>query len=122
MTRATVRESREHDRAAISGLSALIEQSPGGTTSRHHVLNMSEHGLGIDGLTLAVGAPISFLIAGHGISHLGRGRVAHRTDTITGVAVDRWHGAPEAIRGLIAGEAELGQRLAREAAYVTDWS
>jgi hypothetical protein len=120
MGRATVRDSREHDRAALSGLSALIEQSPGGGTSRHQVLNMSEHGLGIDGLTLAVGARFSFLLAGHGIHHLGRGRVAHRTGTITGAAVEHWHGAPEAIRGLISGKAELGQRLAHEAAYITE--
>jgi hypothetical protein len=122
MGRATVRDFREHDRAALSGLSAVIEQSPGGITTRHQVLNVSEHGLGIDGLALAVGARVSVLLAGHGINHLGRGRVVHRTDTITGAAVEHWPGAPEAIRALIGGEAELGRRLAPEAAYITDWS
>jgi hypothetical protein len=41
------------DRAAVSGLSALIEQSPGAATRRHQVLNVSEQGMLIDGLALA---------------------------------------------------------------------
>ena len=98
--RATVSDSRGHDRAVSTWLSAVIEQSPGGM-SRHQVLNVSEHGLGIDGLTLAIGDRISFLLAGRGMNHLGRGRVAYRTGTITGIAVDHWHGAPEAIRALL---------------------
>jgi hypothetical protein len=118
--RATVRESRAHDRAALSGLSAVIEQSPGATTRRHRVLNVSEHGIAIDGLAAAVGTRICFRVAGGGINHLGRGRVVHHTGTIAGVAVEHWHGAPEAIRALISGEPEVGQRLA--VAYVSEWS
>lgn len=118
--RATVWDSREHGRAALSGLSAVIEESPGGTTRRHPVLNVSEQGIQIDGLALGVGARISFLLEGRGINHIGRGHVAHRTGTILGVAVDHWHGAPETIRALISGEAELGLPLTD--AYVTEWS
>ena len=110
-----------HDRTAVSGLSAVIEASPGAITRRHQVLNVSEQGMLIDGLALAlVGAQISFVLAGRGISHVGCGRVAHRTDTSAGVAVDRWHGAPEAIRALITGESELAPRPVD--AYITDWS
>ena len=109
------------DRAAVSGLSALIEASPGAATRRHQVLNVSEQGMLIDGLALLpVGARVSFVLAGRGISHVGCGRVAHRTDASAGVAVDHWHGAPEAIRGLITGESELGSQLVD--AYITDWS
>jgi len=38
----------------------------GGTTSRHHGLNVSEHGMLIDGLALPIGAWITFLLAGRG--------------------------------------------------------
>ena len=109
------------DRAAVSGLSALIAQSPGAATRRHQVLNVSEQGMLIDGLALLpIGARISFVLSGRGISHLGCGRVAHWTDASAGVAVDHWHGAPEAIRALITGESELGPRLVD--AYISDWS
>ena len=87
---------------------------------RHQVLNVSEQGMLIDGLAPRVGARISFVLAGRGISHVGCGRVAHRTDTSAGVAVDHWHGAPEAIRALITGESELRPQLVD--AYITDWS
>jgi hypothetical protein len=120
MGRATVWDSREHDRAALSGLSAVIEPSPRGATTRHPVLNVSEHGAQIDGLTLAVGARISFVLEGCGISHIGRGHVAHRTGTTAGVAIDHWHGAPEAICALLGGVVGLG--LPRADAYVTEWS
>jgi hypothetical protein len=114
-------DSRGHDRAAVIGLSAVIEASPGAITRRHQVLNVSEQGMLIDGLALApVGARVSFVLAGRGISHVGGGRIAHRTDTSAGVAVDHWHGAPEAIRALITGESELRPQLVD--AYITDWS
>ena len=107
----TMSDSRGHDRAAVSGLSALIEASPGALTRRHQVLNVSEQGMLIDGLAPQVGARISFVLAGRGISHVGCGRVAHQTDTSAGVAVDHWYGAPEAIRALITGESELRPQL-----------
>jgi hypothetical protein len=114
-------DSRGDDRAAVSGLSALIEASPGAPTRRHRVLNVSEQGMLIDSLALApVGAQISFVLTGRSMSQVGYGRVAHRTDTSAGVAVDHWYGAREAICGLITGEAELGPRLMD--AYITDWS
>lgn len=99
--------SREHERAAVGGLFAVIEPSPGGTASRHQVLDISERGMRILGLELPVGARVSFVLAGHGISHVGHGHVSHqvqnrsKTDAIAGVAVDHWDGAPEAIRALI---------------------
>ena len=109
------------DRVAVSGLSAVIEASPGAATRRHQVLNVSEQGMLIDGLALApVGARISFVLAGRGVSHVGCGRVAHWTESSAGVAVDHWDGAPEAIRGLVAGEIGRGSRLVD--AYITDWS
>ena len=83
------------------------------------MLNVSEHGIGIDGLAAAVGTQIFFRLAGRGINHLGRGRVVHQTGTIAGVAVERRHGAPEAIQALISGERELGQR--RADAHFTEW-
>ncbi len=116
----TVWHSRKYERGAPSGLSMLIEASPQAATSRHQVLNVGEQGMLIDGLGLPVGAQISFVLAGRGINHAGSGRVAYRTDTTAGVAVDPWHEAPEAIRALISGETELGPR--REDAYITDWS
>jgi len=112
--------SRQHDRVALSGLSAVIEQSQRGTIRRHAALNVSEHGMLIDGLALALGARFSFELAGRGINHVGCGRVAHRTGTIAGVAIGHWYGAPEAICALISGEAALG--LAPADAYVVDWS
>lgn len=120
ITRPTRSDSRGHDRATVSGLSALIEAPPGGITRRHQVLNVSEQGMLLDGLAPLVGAPISFVLAGRSISHVGYGRVAHRTDTSAGVAVDHWHGAPEAIRALITGES--GARPQLVDAYITDWS
>jgi hypothetical protein len=117
----TMWDSRGHDRAAVSGLAALIEASPGATTRRHQVLNVSEQGMLIDGLALLpAGDRISFVLAGRGINHVGCGRVVHRTGTGAGVAVDHWHGAPEAIRGLITGEIDLGPQLVD--AYIADWS
>ena len=120
ITPPTMSDSRAHHRATASGLSALIEASPGAITRRHQVLNVSEQGMRIDGLAPLVGARISFVLAGSGVSHVGRGRIAHRTDTSAGVAVDHWHGAPEAIRALITGESELRPQLVD--AYINDWS
>jgi hypothetical protein len=118
--REAVWNSRKHDRVALSGLSAVIERSHRGTTRRLPVFNVSEHGMLIDGLGLALGARFSFDLAARGINHVGRGRVAHRTGTIAGVAIYHWYGAPEAICALISGEAALG--LPPADAYVTDWS
>ena len=87
---------------------------------RHQVLNVSEQGMLIDGLAPLVGARISFVLAGRGISHVGCGRVAQRMDTSAGVAVDHWHGAPEAIHALITGESEPRPQLVD--AYLNDWS
>jgi hypothetical protein len=120
ITPPTMSDSRRHDRATVGGLSALIEASPGARMRRHQVLNVSERGMMIDGLAPLVGARISFVLAGRGVSHVGCGRVAHRTDTSAGVAVDHWHGAPEAIRALITGESELRPQLVD--AHLNDWS
>jgi hypothetical protein len=116
----TLRDSQTYDHGALSGLSMLIEQPPDGVTSRYQVLNVRERGILIDGLGLPLGAQISFVLAGRDINHAESGRVAYRTDTATGVAVDPWHDAPQAIRALISGETKLGARL--EDAYITDWS
>lgn len=43
-------DARKHQRAAVNGLSAIIEGSPGATARRHPVLNVSEQGMLIDGL------------------------------------------------------------------------
>jgi len=117
--RASAWSSRTHDRAALSRLSAVIDESPEGTTSCHEVLNVSERGMLIDDLTLPAGSRLTFLLAGRGMNHVGRGRVAHQTGTIAGVAIDHWYGAPEAIRALINGEAAF--HLPRADAYVTEW-
>ena len=111
ITPPTMWHSRGHDRATVSGLCALIEGSPRAIARRHRVLNVSEQGMLIDGLAPLVGARISFVLAGGRISHVGCGRVAHRTGTSAGVAVDHWHGAPETIRALITGESELRPQL-----------
>ncbi|MGO9975972.1 MAG: hypothetical protein ACLP01_24855 [Solirubrobacteraceae bacterium] len=95
----------------------LIDEQPETATRRYQVLNVRERGILIDDLQLPVGAHISFILAGRGINHAESGRVAYRTDTATGVAVDPWHEAPEAIRALISGETELGPRL--KDAYIT---
>ncbi len=119
MRGATAWDAREHQRAAVSGLSAVIEGWPGATARRHRVLNVGERGMLIDGLARRVGAQISFVLAGRGVNHAGSGHVAHRTDRTAGVAVDHWHGAPEAIRALVGSESGLGSRAT---AYVSDWS
>jgi hypothetical protein len=113
------REAREHQRAAVSGLSAVIEGSPVAPAGRYRVLDVGEHGILIDGLRRPVGARISFVLAGRGIDHAGSGRVAHRRGRSAGVAVDHWCGAPEAIRALVSDERELGPRAQ---AYISDWS
>ncbi len=118
-SRPTAWSSRAYDRAAISGLTAIIDESPDATTTCHQVLNVSQQGMLIDDLMLPVGAVICFLVAGRGMNHVGRGRVAHQTGTIAGVAIDDWHGAPEAIRALICGDA--ASALPRADAYVTEW-
>ncbi len=84
ITPPTMSDSRGHHRATVSGLSALIEASPGAVARRHQVLNVSEQGMLIDGLAPLVGARISFVLAGRSISHVGCDRVAHRTDTNAG--------------------------------------
>jgi hypothetical protein len=117
----TVWHSRKYDRGAIGGLSMLIEASPQAATSRYQVLNVGEQGMLIEGLGLPVGAQVSFVLAGRGINHAGSGRVAYRTETTAGVAVDPWHEAPQAIRALIGGEVELRPQLKKDA-YITDWS
>ena len=93
----------------------------GGTTSRHHGLNVSEHGMLIDGLALPIGAWITFLLAGRGPQpcRSWSRRSSHRHGRR--FAVDLWHGAPEAIRALISGQTEPGPRVA-DTAYITDWS
>jgi hypothetical protein len=111
--------AREHQRAAVSGLSAVIEGSPGATARRHRLLNVCERGMLIEGVALRVGAQISFAVEGLGISYGGSGRVAHWAGRSAGVAVDHWHGAREAIRALVSGETELGRRAG---AYFSDWS
>jgi hypothetical protein len=112
--------SRTQDRVALTGLSAVIEPSQEGTIRRHPVLNVSEHGMLIDGLAPALGARFAIGLEGGGIDHVGRGRVAHRTGTTAGVAIDHWHGAPDAICALISGEPALG--LPPADAYVADWA
>jgi hypothetical protein len=114
------RDARRHERAAVIGLTAVIEESPRGDAGRYEVLDVSEHGMGIRGLALPVGVGIRFTLAGAGMNHVGLARVAHRTDMVTGVAVDHWDGAPEAIRALISGTIEHRPRL--ENAFVADWS
>ncbi len=83
------------------------------------MLNVCERGMMIEGLALRVGAQVSFAVEGRGINYGGSGRVAHRAGRSAGVAVDHWHGAPEAIRALVSGETELGPRAG---AYFSDWS
>lgn len=112
--------SRTQDRVALTGLSALIEPSQEGSIRRHAVLNVSEHGMLIDDLALALGARFSFELTGRGLNHVGRGRVAYRTGTIAGVAIGHWYGPPEAICALISGEPALG--LPPADAYVADWA
>ena len=64
----------------------------------------------IDGLALPLGARLSFALAGPGISYIGTGRVAYRTEATAGVVVDGWDGAPEALRALIvSGETISGE-------------
>jgi hypothetical protein len=122
--RPTHRDSRKHDRAPISMLSVVITQ-PSGDTNRHAVLDVSERGMLIDGLLLPVGAGIDFVLEDWPLSYVGRGRVAHRTDTAAGVAVDHWHGPPDAIHDLIAGDARRRPQqngYITEDGYITDWS
>ncbi len=107
----TLWNARECDRGAPSGLSIVSDASPRAAASRHRVLNVGEHGILIDGLRLPVGAQISFVLAGRDISRAGFGRVAYRTDTTAGVAVDHWHAAPEAIGALVSDETERRSRL-----------
>jgi hypothetical protein len=87
----------------------------------HHGLNVSEHGMLIDGLALPIGAWITFLLAGRGPQpcRSWSRRSSHRHGRR--FAVDLWHGAPEAIRALISGQTEPGPRVA-DTAYITDWS
>lgn len=118
------RDSRKHDRASISMLSVVITQSSG-DTNRHEVLDVSERGMLIDGLLLPVGARIDFVLEDWPFSYVGRGHVAHQTDTAAGVAVDHWHGAPEAIRDLVAGGTPRRAQqngYVTEDGYITDWS
>ncbi len=110
-------DAREHRRAAVSGLSAVIEGWPGATARRHRVFNVGERGMLVDGLARRVGAQVSFVVAGRGIDHAGCGRVAHRSGRAAGVAVDHWHDATEAIRALVSSGDELGPRAE---ACVTD--
>ncbi|MGA2930172.1 MAG: hypothetical protein ABSG43_30115 [Solirubrobacteraceae bacterium] len=111
--------TRKHQRAAVSGLSAVIEGSPGATARRQRVLNVCERGMLIEGLAARVGAQISFAVEGRGINYAGSGRVAHRTGRNAGVAVDHRRGAAEAIRALVSDVTELGPRAD---AYFSDWS
>lgn len=113
------RDSREHQRAAVSGLSAVIDGSLGAAAGRHRVLNVGERGMLIDGLVRPVGDRISFVLAGRGIDRAGCGRVAHRRGRSAGVAVDHWDGAPETIRALLRDGGEPG---AQAEAYISDWS
>lgn len=117
--RAQACDAREHQRADVSGLWAVIDGLPGATAERHGVLNVGEWGMLINGLVRPVGARISFVLVGRGIDHAGSGRVAHRRGRSAGVAVDHWYGAPEAIRALVGDESELGPGAE---AYITDWS
>ena len=96
------RNARKHQRAAVSGLSAVIEASPEATAGRHRALNVAERGMLIDSLRATVGAQLSFVLAGARINHAGPGWVAHRTGRSASVGVDHWHGAPEAIRALVS--------------------
>jgi hypothetical protein len=117
---ATVWNSRQHDRAAVGGLSVAVELSAGDASRCYPVLNVSEQGMLIDGLTRPVGARVFFRLAGRGVSHLGRGRVAHQTGATAGVAVNHWCGAPDAIRALVSGTAQVG--LPPADVYVAEWS
>ena len=113
-------DAREHERAAVGGLSVLIETSPAATTRRHRVLNVDEHGMLITGLALPVGAQISCVLSGRGLNRAGCARVAHRTHTSAGVALAHRHGLPQAIRALVRVATARGPRP--EHPYVTDWS
>ncbi len=115
--RAPAWDARKHRRAAVSGLSAVIEGWPGATARRRRVLNVGEGGMLVDGLARRVGAQVSFVLAGRGIDHAGCGRVAHRSGKAAGIAVDHWHDATQAIRSLVSGETEL---VSRAEAYTTD--
>ncbi len=118
------RDSRKHDRASVSMLSVVITQ-PSGDTNRHEVLDVSERGMLIDGLLLPVGAGIDFVLEDWPLSYVGRGHVAHRTDTAAGVAVDHWHGPPDAIHDLVAGDTPRRppqNGYITEDGYITDWS
>ncbi len=117
---APVWDSREFDRAHVAALFAVIEDTRAGTRSRHHVIDVSEHGMRIVGLALPVGARVSFTLEGAGIDYLGHGHVAHRSSAFAGIAVDHWDGAPEAIRSLVRGAAEPVAQS--DGAYVADWS
>jgi hypothetical protein len=122
MRRAAAWDARADRRAAVGGLSALIEPSPssGAAARRHRVLDVGEHGMRIDDLALPVGAQISFVVSGRGLHHAGCARVAHLNDASAGVAVAHWHGAPQPIRALVRSETALRPRP--ETTYITDWS
>jgi hypothetical protein len=121
ITAPRIQDSRTHQRAAIAGLSALIEESPAASTTRHQVLNIGEQGMLINDLTQQpISAEISFVLTGQGIDHAGSARVAHQTDSSAGVAITHWDGAPEAIRALISPDAKPRPRPPD--AYITEWS
>lgn len=112
-------DSRAYERASLTGFSVTIEYAPAGIARHHRVLNISEHGMLVAGLTLPLCAPIAFTLQGRGIKHIGHGHVSRRTLATSGVAVDHWDGAPETIRTHITKASGDSQP---QESYVTDWA
>ena len=83
------RHWRHHPRVTSHGLTATIAQAPDAAAT---VLDISEGGLRVDGLTLAPGTAVEFALEGEQLHGTGTGVVVHRSDETTGIAVHRWHG------------------------------
>ena len=136
------RTSRDPRTTDTKDLSASL-QSNGRSCVVARVLNLCEGGMLVTTSSdLKVAETTSVELSGPGFHYAGLVKVAHREDGAMGLRFLSWqgpvdrpiralvaarlrgqqlgshHGAPEAIRALVASEAELDRRLA----YVADWS
>jgi hypothetical protein len=109
---------RQHGRARIAGLKALVEGHPS-RPRPYSVIDLSEGGLRIQGLELPVGSSVRFALEGGGVSCEGEGHVAHRGRGASGIAVDRWIGTSETVRSAVM--SQLLTELAWTDAYISDW-
>jgi hypothetical protein len=136
------RTSRDPRTPDTKDLSASL-QSNGGSCVVARVLNLCEGGMLVTASSdLKVAETTSFELSGPDFHHAGLAKVAHRGDGAMGLRFLSWqgpldrpiralvaarlggqrlgshHGAPEAIRALVASKPELDPRLA----YIADWS